>query len=67
MTDNTLQSPAQWLIQQFEAASTCNSTRPGQRRSVVTQPMYRLKNALDAGKPMRVTQSDYRLPGRVWL
>ena len=59
MTDNT-ETPAQWLIRQFDHAQLAG-------RTVVTQPMLKLKSNLDAGHPMRVTAADYRQPGRCWL
>lgn len=61
------QTPAEWLIDEFEAACFGRRTLPGQPRSVVTQPMYQLKNAMDAGHPMRVTQRDYYPAERWWL
>lgn len=68
MTDrDASQTPDAWLIEQFEAFYLDMRTLPGKSRSVVVQPMYRLKSTHDAGHPMRVTQADYRQPERVWL
>lgn len=61
------QTPAEWLVSQFEAACLNRRTFPGQPGSVIVQPIYRLKSALDAGHPMRVTQADYRQAERIWL
>ena len=67
MTDkNQDRTPAQWLIRQFEKAET-DRLRVGHRRTVVIQPMIKLKGLMDAGNPMRIRVCDYRDPGRRWL
>lgn len=57
MTDQT---PAQWLIEQFENADADGICRADQRRTIVVQPMYRLKSIMDGGNAMRVSVTDYR-------
>ena len=61
------QTPAEWLIEQYEQAELDRDSRPDQRRAVVVQPMYRLKSVMDAGHAMRVVPADYRDSGRRWL
>jgi hypothetical protein len=57
------QTPAQWLAKQFEN-TVRDRMSPGQRRSVIIQPIYQLKNHLDAGQPMRIGPAEYRDPMR---
>ena len=68
MTDqNPGQTPAQWLIDQFESTDADGICRADQRRTIVVQPMYRLKSIMDGGNAMRVTATDYRHSHRRWL
>jgi len=70
------QTPAQWLISEYETVNPAdipqpdddpddNSWPPG--GSVTIQPIFALKSDMDAGYPMYVTQDDYSEPGRWWL
>ena len=73
MTD--VLTPAQWLIAEYEATDLAGISlvddldeceRPvGGHVNVA--PMFTLKNDMDAGQPMRVTQADYADTSRRWL
>jgi hypothetical protein len=60
MTNLTsVQTPAEWLLEQYDNAGL-SLPSPDEYGHVVIQPIYTLKNPLDAGHPMRVTAADYR-------
>ena len=60
------QTPAQWLIEQYEDTAL-RDIHPDEWRRVVIQPLYKLKSLMDGGHPMCVTRADYRDSGRRWL
>jgi len=62
----TNQTPAEWLIEQYEDTAI-HDTRPEDWARVVIQPLYRLKSLTDTGHPMHIIPADYRDHGRWWL
>lgn len=60
------QTPAEWLIEQYEQTAV-EDIRPDEWGRVVVQPLYRLKSLADSGHPMKITQADYRDKRRRFL
>lgn len=64
---------AAWLLAEFDATDPVDITdvydpeTDSWSRPIHVQPMFRLKNAMETGQPMRVRASDYRDIGRWWL
>jgi hypothetical protein len=70
-----LDTPAQWLIMEYEFIGEYEAADPGGSSvpvigpwgSVHVQPIFTLKSGMDSGYPMRVTAADYHNPNRRWL
>ena len=66
MTNRRTQTPAEWLIEQYEHIASWDID-PDDWGRVVVQPLFRLKPLTDSGHPMKIIQADYRDTGRRFL